>query len=304
MKQPTKIRRPSRPSEEGYVLVAVIFMLAILIIVLAIATPAVKTELTRDREIETMQRGKQYIRAVQLYYRKFGRYPPNVDALVKPTNGIRFLRKKYSDPTTGKGEWRPIPFGQVKTQTPGFFGEPLGMTGSGLGGAADASNVGAPVGSSSGFGSTSTGFGSSTSGFGTPTSGFGSTPTGTGSNPSNPTGTTGVTSGFGSGSNPITGGASPGTSAFGGQTFGGAGIVGFAPTSPKQSLLVYRKKNHYNEWEFVYDPLADRKTVGGSSGPSGNRPAAGISSGIGGAPVTPPTTLSGGSSPSPALPTQ
>ena len=300
MKQPTKIRRPSRPSEEGYVLVAVIFMLAILIIVLAIATPAVKTELTRDREIETMQRGKQYIRAVQLYYRKFGRYPANVDALVKPTNGIRFLRKKYSDPTTGKGEWRPIPFGQVKTQTPGFFGEPLGMTGSGLGGAADASNVGAPVGSSSGFGSTSTGFGSSTSGFGTPTSGFGSTPTGTGSNPSNPTGTTGVTSGFGSGSNPITGGASPGTSAFGGQTFGGAGIVGFAPTSPKQSLLVYKKKSHYNEWEFVYDPITDRKTVGGSSGPSGNQPASGISSGIGGTSVTPSASPSSGTSLTPA----
>jgi len=293
--------RPPRPSEEGYVLVAVIFMLAILIIVLAIAAPAVKTELTRDREIETMQRGKQYIRAVQLYYRKFGRYPPNVDALVKPTNGIRFLRKKYIDPTTGKEEWRPIQFGQVKTQTPGFFGKPLGMTGSGLGGDAGASNIGAPVGSSSGFGSTSTGFGASAGGFGTPTSGFGSTPTGTGSDPSNPTGTTG---GIGSGSNPISGGASPGTSAFGGQTFGGAGIVGFAPTSPKQSLLVYRKKNHYNEWEFVYDPLADRKTVGGSSGPSGSRPAAGISSGIGGTPVTPPTTPLGGSSPSPALPTQ
>jgi hypothetical protein len=39
-------------------LVAVMFMLAILIISLAIAAPAVKTELLRDREIETMHRGK------------------------------------------------------------------------------------------------------------------------------------------------------------------------------------------------------------------------------------------------------
>jgi hypothetical protein len=49
------------------------------------------------------------------------------------------------------------------------------------------------------------------------------------------------------------------TSAFGqsGQTFGGAGIMGFSPNSSKQSILVYKKKTHYNEWEFVYDPKTD-----------------------------------------------
>ena len=45
----------------------------------------------------------------------------------------------------------------------------------------------------------------------------------------------------------------------GGQTFGGAGIIGFSPASPKQSILVYKKKNHYNEWEFLYSPLSDQK---------------------------------------------
>ena len=39
-----------------------------------------------------------------------------------------------------------------------------------------------------------------------------------------------------------------------GQTFGGAGIIGFSPQSPKQSILIYKKKNHYNEWEFLYSP--------------------------------------------------
>ena len=94
-------RRPRRPEDEGYILLAVIFMLAILIISLAVAAPRVREDIQRDREIETMHRGKQYVRAIQLYYRKFGAYPPNVDALVK-TNEIRFLRKKYIDPTTGK----------------------------------------------------------------------------------------------------------------------------------------------------------------------------------------------------------
>ena len=117
--------RSRQPSEEGYILVAVIFMLAILILSLSVAIPRVRADIQREREEETMQRGKQYIRAIQLYYKKFNAYPPNVDALIK-TNDIRFLRKKYIDPTTGKDEWKPILFGQNKTpQAMGFFGQPL-----------------------------------------------------------------------------------------------------------------------------------------------------------------------------------
>ena len=76
----------------------------------------------------------QYRRAIQLYYRKFHAYPPNVDALVK-TNNIRFLRKKYIDPITGKDDWKPIMFGQNKAPTAmGFFGQPLaGTTIAGIG---------------------------------------------------------------------------------------------------------------------------------------------------------------------------
>src|SRR5580658_9442526 len=126
------IRR--RPSEDGYMMIAVMFMLAVLIIAMAVAAPKVKEDIQREREVETMQRGKQYIRAIQLYYRKFNAYPPNVDALVK-TNDIRFLRKKYIDPTTGKDVWKPVLFGQNKTPTAmGFFGQPLaGSTMAGIG---------------------------------------------------------------------------------------------------------------------------------------------------------------------------
>src|SRR5258708_30582902 len=131
---PSFTKRPARPSEEGYILVAVIFMLAILILSMAVAIPRVRDDIKRDREIETMQRGKQYIRAVQLYYKKFHNYPPNVNALVK-TNNIRFLRKKYVDPTTGKDEWKLVLYGQNKTpQAMGFFGQPLpAANGAGIG---------------------------------------------------------------------------------------------------------------------------------------------------------------------------
>ena len=133
MKQPSRNRRPG-PSEEGYMLVVVIFMMAILILSLSIALPRVRESIQRDREEETMQRGKQYVRAIQLYYRKFNAYPPNVDALVK-TNNIRFLRKKYIDPTTGKDEWKAIMYCQNKTpQAMGFFGQPLAGAGCGASG--------------------------------------------------------------------------------------------------------------------------------------------------------------------------
>ena len=111
-------------AEDGYVLVAVIFMMALLVLSLSVAVPRIKQDIQRDREQETVQRGKQYIRAIQLYYRKFHRYPPSVDAL-ENTDGIRFLRKKYLDPITRKDDWQAINFGQNKVPKMGLFGQPL-----------------------------------------------------------------------------------------------------------------------------------------------------------------------------------
>jgi hypothetical protein len=73
--------------------------------------------------------------------------------------------------------------------------------------------------------------------------------------------------------NPITGT----TGGLTGQTFGGAGIIGVTPASPKQSILVYKKKNHYNEWEFLYSPLSEMQTIsgGGNTGTLNGQPAGG-----------------------------
>jgi len=279
--QPPK--RP-RPSEEGYILVAVIFMMAILILSLSIAVPRVKAAIQRDREVETMQRGKQYIRAVQLYYKKFNSYPPNVDALIK-TNNIRFLRKKYIDPTTGKDEWKPVLFGQNKTpQAMGFFGQPLAAAiGAGTG---PAGNNGLP-GAAGAPGSTTGLFNSPPTTTANPTPGAAAGGTDANGNPVPATGTTGTpTSGaatgsaFGSTNNPT------GT----GQTFGGGGIIGFSPQSPKQSILVYKKKNHYNEWEFLYSPMMDQQTISGGNTGAVGQPAASTTTPIGGTPTTPPAT--------------
>ncbi len=266
--------RRCRPSEEGYTLVAVMFLLVLFTIALAVALPRMIKEIQRDRELETMQRGKQYIRGIRMYYKKFGAYPPTVDALVKPTNNIRFLRKKYADPTTGKEDWKPIRFGQNKAPTAmGFFGQPIGRTtvaGTGPG----ASGSGLP-GSSSLSQQTPTPDASAQQAQSTDTA-----------NPSSGgTDTTGSTTGLGTGQS--------------GQTFGGAGIIGFSPNSPKKSIMVYKTKDHYNEWEFVYDPIAEQMMQGGNMGTIG-QPASATTTPIGG---TPSTTSNPSSPTTPTTPT-
>lgn len=318
------IRPRRRPSEEGYILVAVMFMLALLILTMAVAVPDIKKDIERDREVETMHRGKQFIHAIKLYYKKFGAFPTSEDALFK-TNNMRFLRKKYVDPTTGKDEWRPIHMGQTKAPTAlGFFGVPMmgstlsGMANCGINGLNTSSlgSNGSPnygfnngTGPTSSFGSNSnSSFGSnSSSGFGSnsPIGGGAGCPTadtssnsgdasgtsgnsnGSSSNPNDPNpangnsnnasdnnGNSGNSSDSSGSSNSSNSNSSSGSSdsasnsAFGGQTFGGGGIIGFAPGSPRQSILVYKKKNHFNQWEFVYDPIVDRmQAIGAGMGP-------------------------------------
>jgi type II secretory pathway pseudopilin PulG len=254
--------RRRKPSESGYMLISVMILLAVFIIALAVGAPKVAESIQRDRELETMHRGKQYIRAIQLYYKKFHAYPPSLDALVK-TNEIRFLRKKYIDPMTGKDDWKPIMFCQNKTpMAMGFFGQPLSGTGcgalagigpSGMAGATPPGNTPGPQGPGL---------------FSTPTSSTNPTvpgTTGTGTDPSSGAGSVDANG------NPINTTGSP---LGNGPTFGGGGIVGVEPVSPKQSILIYKKKNHYNEWEFLYSPLSDQQMIaGGNAG--GVNPAAG-----------------------------
>ena len=101
--------------------------------------------------MEAVHRGNQYVRAIRLYYRKFGHYPGSMEQLEK-TNNIRFLRQQYVDPMTGKADWRLIKVGEAKTTVKGFFGQPLagltpglgtaaGMASPGMGGAGAAGRV-------------------------------------------------------------------------------------------------------------------------------------------------------------------
>jgi type II secretory pathway pseudopilin PulG len=284
MTEAISMRRRQKRSEQGYTLLVVIFLMAILTLVLAVAVPKVRQDLQRDREVEAMHRGKQYIRAIQLYYRKFHAYPPNMDAL-KNTNGIRFLRKEYVDPITGKNDWKPILFGQNKVPTTmGFFGQPLAgstIAGIGPGGTGLSGNTGQAGTLGSVFNSQQTatasptdtsGSGSNTPNSGTNTPAGGSASAGTG---------LGATDAFG---NPISGTTAGGPT--NGQALGGGGIIGVTIPNEKQSILIYKKQVHYNQWEFVYDPIQETLNkmgpVGGSSSSlNGGSPVSGAPIGNG-----------------------
>src|ERR1700730_4593932 len=110
--------------EQGFMLVGLIVAIFFVLVALSIAAPKVAQQLRREREVEAVHRGNQYVRAIRLYYRKFGHYPGSMDQLEK-TNNIRFLRQQYVDPMTGKADWRLIKVGEAKTTVKGFFGQPL-----------------------------------------------------------------------------------------------------------------------------------------------------------------------------------
>jgi len=192
-------------SQRGYVLLAVLLMLVLILLAATAAAPRLAQQIRRDREQELIHRGTQYARAIQRYYKKFGRYPASIEQL-EETNNLRFLRRRYKDPMTEKGEWRLIHVGEAKVVPRGFA--PPGGTGGGVAGATPAGGPATPGGQPGG-----------------------TTPPGT----------------------PASSLSTPGT----GPTFGGGPIVGVASTSTQQSIKVLNDKDHYNDWEFVYDPRLD-----------------------------------------------
>ncbi len=115
----------------GFALLVVFLMAAMVAITLYLEIPRVAFESQRNREQMLVERGEQYKRAVELYYRKTKTYPQKIEDL-ENTNNFRFLRKRYKDPLTGKDEWRLVHMGpagltdSLVEKMPGLDGDKKG----------------------------------------------------------------------------------------------------------------------------------------------------------------------------------
>lgn len=105
----------------GFTYLTILFVVAFMGIGLAVAGQVWHTQAMRDREAELLYAGNQYRRAIERYYLSGPRqYPRALEDLLRDPRQpgtVRYLRKLYFDPLTGKNEW-----GIVKAPDGGVMG--------------------------------------------------------------------------------------------------------------------------------------------------------------------------------------
>jgi hypothetical protein len=272
-KRPRGARR-----ESGYALMLAVFLTALLLLSTIIAAPSIRTERQREKEQEMIWRGKQYVRAIKLYYRKNGKFPTSLEDLTKPKMGsLRYLRQAYKDPMNKEdGTWRLIyvgPAGQLigslkppqTLQLPGAAGTQPGTPASALGGfgtqqGANPAPPGQPV--------TTVQAGAQPAG---------ATPGAPGNAPDSSSAAAGSPQDVAS----IAAADSP--------TIVGGNIIGVGSKINKSSIIIYEKGKNYRLFEFVWDPSKDAMALGGQPGlqvgtpnAPGQGPGQGLGQGFGG----------------------
>ena len=274
-----RVLHPPHPSspEDGFLLLGLIVAIAIILITLAIAAPTVARSLRRDKELEAVHRGNQYVRAIQLYYRKLGHYPGTIEQL-ENTNNLRFLRQRYVDPMTGK-PFRTIPVGQNKTTVKGFFGQPLaGIATTGVGSVGGMVSPG--IGSGNPTGASPIGGGNALgAGFGGGGGIGGTSPIGGAYGANAASGATGAPGAAGATGASGASGAS-GSSGGTGSTFGQSAtsfsgtaqpFMGVGLDAKGDSIIELNEQTTYDTWEFLYDPRIEqlKAKAGLNSAPGG-----------------------------------
>ena len=217
--------------QRGYMLITLMLALALITIALLTVLPEIGQQIRRDREEEMRNRGTAYMRAIQHFYKKFGRYPSRIEEL-ENTNNLRFIRKRYKDPinrdpaTGHEKDFKLLHQTDISLNNGPVLGPTPGPQQPGASTPPPAKvdpNNPSPDNPSSG------------------------NPPDTGGNPD---------SAESSSSNSIA--KSGFSSGFNGPVFGGGPILGVASTSKEKSIRVFYEKNHYKDWLFIYVPQADR----------------------------------------------
>ena len=231
-----------RRKQDGYALLVILLALSVVVLALAKAVPAWKTEIQRERENRMIDHAREYRMAIKRYFHKNGRYPASIDVLLqKDGNGIRYLRQAWPDPlnTKGdaKGDWDIIHFGQ----------------------AVSAKIVDQPPTAATGAqpahdGSTGQAGGNTPGTTPTPALGALGTPVGTAAALGGQTG-------------------APGTAASSGP--GGGPVIGVASMNKQAAVHSFNGFDTPNDWQFVYSYTMDPslRTLGGAGGtPTGGKP--------------------------------
>jgi hypothetical protein len=104
------MRTRTKQNERGFALLFVFALSGIAALMLYNELPRAVFESQRAKEDLLVSRGQEYQRGIQLYYRKFRKYPATMEELEK-SSGIRFLRRRYVDPFSGKDDWRIVHVG-------------------------------------------------------------------------------------------------------------------------------------------------------------------------------------------------
>ena len=312
-----RIKARGRRAERGYILLILLLFVAMLVIAAGAMAPIIAFQVKRDREEELIHRGVQYSRAMKYFVKKFGRYPTTFEEL-ENTNQVRFLRRRYKDPITGK-DFKILHMGDVQMAfgasvagatpvngmnpgAPGAVGGPGVINGAGntLGQAGLASGLNpgglgsglTPVGMNAG-GANQGGAVGGTNAAGAQNSTQGADQSNgedAAANGSNPSGQNGNYAAAGPGPPGSFGAIGSGGTNGQGQVFGGGPMVGVASTSHDKSIRVFNKKEHYNEWQFIYDPSTDRGgllTTPNQPGLAGTGTSNAVQTGAPGAPGMP-----------------
>jgi hypothetical protein len=102
------MRRPmAKRGERGFALLLIFAMASAMVFLLYMEMPRVLFEAQRNKEQLLIERGEQYKRAIQVYYRKTKKLPQRIEDLERGTE-TRFLRHRYKDPFSGKDDWKLI----------------------------------------------------------------------------------------------------------------------------------------------------------------------------------------------------
>jgi type II secretory pathway pseudopilin PulG len=232
---------------------ALLIALGVMSVALSMLLPAWTTMAKREREAELIFRGQQYARAVALYQRARGAFPPNVDVLVTE----KFLRKKYKDPMTEDGVFQVIAVGMP---VPGQMTAPVapgGRGGAGLGAGAGRGGATGPGGGLGGGMGAGGGLGGGTR---APES-----PAGRGTGPTLGSGIGAGTPAAASGFNRVT---RPGTGVTG-------PVLGVVSKSEATGLRLFNGRDKYNEWAFVATEANTAAGGVGAGGPGAQVPGMG-----------------------------